>query len=112
MKGIYADSVTNLSARSVLKQFFEVEQRYGSIINGLWQTRNNKQQDDSIHFLFNDLNLNDYSTILNQYSIYYLHDGMETLIQTLVKYLQTLSNIELMNNQSIRKIYFFRKFNQ
>ena len=32
---------------------------------------------------------------------------MEILIQTLVKYLQTLSNIELINNQSIRKINFF-----
>ncbi|CAF1304298.1 unnamed protein product [Rotaria sp. Silwood1] len=106
LKGIYAGSVTDLSARSVLKKIFNLEQRYGSIVAGLLKARKEKQNEDSIHFLFNDLNLKDYSTLLNKYPIYYLRDGLETLVQALVKYLQTLPNIELIPNQSIKKIQF------
>ncbi|CAF1372834.1 unnamed protein product [Rotaria sordida] len=107
IKGIYAGSVTDLSARSVFKKLFNLEQRYGSITGGLLKTRKDKQNENSIHFLFDDLNLNDYSTLLNKYSIYYLHDGLEILIKILVKYLQSLSNIELKFNQTIKKIQFF-----
>ena len=105
-KGVYAGSVSKLSARSVLKKIFDLEQRYGSIVNGLWKTRNNKQKEDPKHFLFKDLNLNDYSKILNKYAIYYFKDGMEILIKTLVNHLQTSSNVELLLNQSIKKIQF------
>ncbi|CAF2959659.1 unnamed protein product [Rotaria sp. Silwood2] len=79
--GIYAGSVTDLSARSVFKTIFNLEQRYGSIIAGLLKTRKDKQNQNSIHFLFNDLNLKDYSTLLNKYPIYYLRDGLETLVK-------------------------------
>jgi protoporphyrinogen oxidase len=89
-----------------LKKIFQLEQRYGSIIKGLIKTRNDKKTEDPIHFLFNDLNLKDYSDILNKYSIYYLKDGMEILTKTLVKYLQTLPNVELISNQMIKKIEF------
>ncbi|CAF4193913.1 unnamed protein product [Rotaria sp. Silwood2] len=81
LKGIYAGSVTDLSARSVFKTIFNLEQRYGSIIAGLLKTRKDKQNQNSIHFLFNDLNLKDYSTLLNKYPIYYLRDGLETLVK-------------------------------
>lgn len=104
LKGIYAGSVTSLSARSVLKKIFDVEQRYGSIIGGLLKTRKDKQKENPAHFLFNDLNLNDHSAILNKYAIYYLHDGMEVLIKTLVNHLQTLPNIELISGRSLKKL--------
>jgi oxygen-dependent protoporphyrinogen oxidase len=106
LKGVYAGSVTNLSARSVMKKIFDLEQRYGSIIGGLFKTRNDKQKEDSIHSIFKDLNLKDYSMILNKYAIYYLKDGMEVLTKTLVNHLQSLSNVELYVNQSIQKIQF------
>ena len=106
LKGVYAGNVANLSARSVLKKLFELEQRHGSIINGLIKNRNEKQKDDSIHFLFKDLNLKDYSALLNKYAIYYLKDGMEVLSQTLVKELESFPNVELIPNQIINKIQF------
>ncbi len=98
--------MSNLSARSVLKKFFDLEQRYGSILGGIFKTRNDKQKEDPKHFLFNDLNLKDYTEILNKYAIYYLKDGMEILVKTLVEHLQSLSNVELFCNQSIKKIEF------
>ncbi|CAF1188071.1 unnamed protein product [Adineta steineri] len=106
LKGIYAGSVTNLSARSVLKKVFDLEQRHGSLLRGMLKTRNNKQKEDPIHNLFNDLNLKDYSSILNKYAIYYLKDGMETLVKTLVDHLKSSSNVELISNQHIQKIKF------
>ena len=101
--------MSNLSARSVLKKIFDLEQRYGSILGGILRTRNDKKNTDSVHSLFNDLNLKDYSEILNKYAIYYLKDGMEILPKTLVNHLQSLSNVELFSNQSIKKIEFLEK---
>jgi oxygen-dependent protoporphyrinogen oxidase len=89
-----------------MKKIFELEQRHGSIIKGLIKTRNDKQKDDPIHYLFNDLNLKDYATLLNKYAIYYLKDGMEILTKTLVEYLRTVPNVELISNQTIQKIHF------
>ncbi|CAF3330585.1 unnamed protein product [Rotaria socialis] len=105
-KGIYAGNVSNLSARSVLKKIFNLEQRYGSIFHGLLKTRNDKQKEDPVHFLFDDLNLKDYSTLLNKYAIYYFNDGMEILVKTLVNHLQSLPNVELKVNQTIKEIQF------
>lgn len=110
-KGIYAGSVSSLSARSVLKNIFNLEQRHGSIIRGLIKTRKDKKTEDPIHFLFNDLNLKDYSNLLNKYSIYYLRDGMETLVNTLANHLQSLPNVELKLNQSIKEIQFLENEN-
>lgn len=106
LKGVYAGSVSHLSARTVMKKIFQLEQRHGSIIDGFLKTRKNKQKEDPIHFLFKDLNLNDYSSLLDKYSIYYLKDGMEILSKTLVEYLQTLPNVELIRNEIIDKIDF------
>ncbi|UJR08894.1 hypothetical protein I4U23_013148 [Adineta vaga] len=106
LKGIYAGSVTNLSARSVLKTMFEREQRHGSIIKGILKSKQNKTANDSINSLFNDLNLKDYASILNKYAIYYLKDGMETLPCALVNHLQKLSNVEIIPNQFLQKIQF------
>ena len=106
MKGVYAGGVTNLSARTVLKKFFELEQRHGSIIAGLLKTRNDKQTEDPKHFLFQDLNLKEYAPMLNKYAIYYFRDGMEVLVQRLIKALATFPNVELMLNQSIKQIRF------
>jgi protoporphyrinogen oxidase len=72
----------------------------------LLKTRNDKTNEDPVHFLFHDLNLKDYSSLLNKYAIYYLQDGMETLVKTLVKHLQSLPNIELIVNQPIKQIRF------
>lgn len=104
LKGVYAGSVSQLSARSVMKKIFQLEQRYGSIIDGLIKTR--KNQDDPIHFLFKDLNLQDYSSLFNKYAIYYLKDGMEILSKTLVEHLQTLPNVELIRQEIIQKLDF------
>ena len=89
-----------------MKKIFELEQRHGSIIKGLIKSRNDKKKDDSVHYLFNDLNLKDYAALLNKYAIYYLKDGMEILPKTLVEHLRTLPNVELIPNQTIQKIQF------
>lgn len=92
-----------------MKKFFQLEQRHGSIVDGLWKTRSAKQKEDPIHFLFKDLNLQDYSSLLTKYAIYYFKDGMEILSKTLVEYLQTLPNVELIRNEMIEKIDFQEK---
>ena len=103
MKGIYAGDVSKLSARTVLNKLFELEQRHGSIVAGLLKTR---KQKDGKHEFFADLNSNDYSSILDRYSIYYLRDGMEVLVQRLVKVLSTFPNVELRTNQIVRSLQF------
>ena len=106
LKGVYAGSVSKLSARTVLKKLFVLEQRHGSIIAGLLATRKSKSTEDPAHFLFNDLNLNDHAALFNQYAIYYLKDGMEMLVKTLVENLRSNPNVELVLNQSPTKLDF------
>lgn len=106
LKGIYAGSVSSLSARSVLKKIFQLEQRHGSIVGGLIKTRHDKQKEDPVHFLFNDLNLKDYESLLNKYAIYYFKDGMEILAKTLVDHLRALPNVELITDQTIQTVRF------
>jgi protoporphyrinogen/coproporphyrinogen III oxidase len=106
MKGVYAGDVTRLSARTVLKRLFDLEQQHGSIIKGLWSTRNEKSRQDPQHPLFSDLNLNNYGTLLKEQSIYYLRDGMETLVSALVQALQKETHVQLLLNQSIDRLDF------
>ena len=106
LKGVYAGNVDSLSARSIMKKFFELEQRHGSIIKGVLKNRKEKRKDDSIHHLFKDLNLKDYEKLFQKYSIYYLKDGMEVLAKNLVNQLETYPNVELIRNQTIQQIHF------
>lgn len=103
MKGIYAGDVSKLSARTVLKKIFDLEQRYGSIIAGLLKTRKKKE---SKHDLFQDLNFDEYSSLLNQHSIYYFRDGMEVLVKRLVQVLETFPNVQLIRNQTMQNLRF------
>lgn len=89
-----------------MKKIFRLEQRYGSILNGLLKTRNAQDKEDPVHFLFKDLNLQDYFSLLNKYAIYYLKDGMEILSKTLVEQLQSLPNVELIRQEFIQKLDF------
>ena len=106
MKGVYAGDVSRLSARSVLKKFFRWEQHYGSITNGFLKTRKNKTNEEKSDRVFQDLNLTDYKDILEKYAIYYFRDGMEVLAERLVKSLSAMTNVELIQNQSIDRIEF------
>ena len=109
MKGVYAGGVTTLSARTVLKKFFELEQRHGSLIAGLLKTRKDKLTEEPKHRLFPDLDLKEHAKILDKYAIYYFRSGMEVLVQRLIKALATFPNVELMLNQSIEQIQFQEK---
>ena len=103
MKGVYAGDVSKLSARTVLKKFFDLEQRHGSIVKGLFKTRKTKELK---HQFFSDLNFNDYSSILNQHSIYYFRDGMEVLVKRLLDVLHTFPNVQLISNERIKDLQF------
>ncbi|CAF0780922.1 unnamed protein product [Didymodactylos carnosus] len=103
LKGIYAGSVNNLSAKTVLRKLFNSEQKYGSVIAG-WNKM--KIIDDKEQSIFDDLQHSNYKDLINKYSIYYFKDGMEILVQTLIKYLRSLPNIQLYENEAIEKIEF------
>jgi oxygen-dependent protoporphyrinogen oxidase len=47
VSGIYAGDISELSARACFGRLWHMERKYGSIIRGLWSTRNDKTDVDA-----------------------------------------------------------------
>lgn len=110
--GICAGDAKEISVKFLLKDFFEYEQKYGSVMKGVYQktiekwskkTAPNQMAQDDVK------SLQEYDlvkrSLAERWSVYSLNDGLEKLPQTLTQYL-TQNGVKLNANSKCEHIEF------
>lgn len=108
--GICAGDAKEISVKFLLKEFFEYEQKYGSVMKGVyqktiqnWSKKNATKIDDSVKAL-QDCDLVKRS-LAERWSVYSMDDGLEKLPQTLTQHLKR-NGVELHANSKCEHIEF------
>lgn len=108
--GICAGDAKEISVKFLLKDFFEYEQKYGSVMKGIYRkalerwSKKNVTNANSIDVSLQTCDLVKRS-LAERWSVYSLNDGLEKLPQTLAQYLIE-NGVKLNTNAKCEHIEF------
>lgn len=105
--GICAGDAKEISVKFLLKDFFEYEQKYASVSNGIYQatlTRLSNKQTDANRESIENCDLAKKS-LKERWSVYSMNGGLETLTNTLVEHLNN-KGVEMNTNAICEGIEF------
>lgn len=116
-RGIYADDINTLSAKKVMHKMVANELKYGSntkaLIHSLKTKKDRKKNADSLTSILDkytkvmgkeESKILELSKKLKHYPMLGFKGGLESFCQTLLKGLESMPNVSVLNNSAITKL--------
>ncbi|CAL8108771.1 unnamed protein product [Orchesella dallaii] len=113
IRGICAGDARDISVKFLMKDMFEHEQKYGSVVLGHLLSRFGKQpctlSEDDKTIGFSDVAL---ASLSGNWSIWSLEQGLEALPKALEDYLVNKNNVQVLKSVNVDRMRFSRDLKQ